>query len=78
MSPKDCTVETLYDRTGKRRVRIVALESGSFTFEEEYFSDEPRERCWLSAARHLSLCDSIETARREARGRVAWFRLQEP
>ena len=67
-------IETLTSRDGQERVHIVRRSNGSFGFEEEYFSTHPLEMCWCSRPHHpLCVCDSSETARREARSRVDWL-----
>jgi hypothetical protein len=60
---------------GKRRVHIVDRGGGRFGYEEEYFSDDPDERCWVPLPQYpVTICDSPETAEREARGCVTWLR----
>jgi len=59
---------------GKRRVLIVDRGGGRFGYEEERFSDEPDELCWLPQRQFpLCVCDSPETAEREARAAVGWL-----
>jgi len=70
----DLVLQTLTDITGKRRVHIFKRENGTFGFEEEYWSDDEFERCWIPAGRQMfSICDSQEIALREARGRIGWL-----
>lgn len=68
-------VAILKDEDNKRRVRIVRhAENGWFTFEEEYFSEEPREMAWVTVqANSFPICDTMEIAIREARGRISWL-----
>ena len=67
-------IETIYGPDERDRVHIVRRTNGSFGFEEEYFSTHPTEMCWCPRYRHpLCICDSVETARREARARVDWL-----
>lgn len=67
-------LRTLYSPDGRERVHIVRRSNGSFGFEEEYFSDHPSEMCWCSRTQlPLCICDSAETALREARSRVLWL-----
>jgi len=68
-------VQEFVDRSGHRRVVIFDLGDGTFTFIEEKYSDLPEERCWLPRVdrRSRPICDSIETAIREAIGRVTWL-----
>lgn len=68
------TVRTIYDVAKKRRVVIFQGEDGSFGFEEQRFSDEPLEMCWIPFGRYsVCYCDTAERALVEARGRVSWL-----
>jgi hypothetical protein len=68
------TVQTIYDDAKKRRVIILQREDGSFGFEEQRFSDEPLEMCWIPFGRYsVCHCDTAERALVEARGRVTWL-----
>ena len=64
----DSVVKVLMSRDGKRKVEIFRAADGTYGFEELYFSEEPRERCWIAA--------DAEIAEREARGRVEWLRRE--
>ena len=67
-------VETLVHAGGTLRVIILQRDDGSFGFEDEKFSDDPREQCWITRGRYSeSFCDSAERAVEEARGRVDWL-----
>ncbi len=47
----------------------------TFGFEEQYFSDEPLERCWCPLSQvPLSFCETEEIAVREAHARVVWLK----
>ncbi len=71
-------IREIYSQDRKRRVCIVQRENGSFGFEEEYFSDDPFEMSWCRYGQYpLAICDSEETALREAMGRVKWLHLAE-
>ncbi|MEX0611074.1 MAG: hypothetical protein WD738_16210 [Pirellulales bacterium] len=65
----------IYDETKKWRVRIFQAPNGSYGFVEEVFSDDPFELCWLpiTAGRSHPVCDTVETALREAHGRIDWL-----
>jgi len=64
-------VECIADETGRFRVIIFQREDGSFGFEDQTFSDEPTEQCWISRRRHSeSFCDSARRAVKEAHQRV--------
>ena len=67
-------LKTIGHPDGKRRVLIVRRDNGMFGFEEEAFSEEPFENCWLPCGEDtFALCESEETAEREARGRIPWL-----
>jgi len=67
--------QIIYDTSKKRRVKVFRTANGSYSFVEECFSGEPHEQCWLpmTKGRSVPICDSIETALREAEGRVDWL-----
>lgn len=58
-----------------KRVDIIQRDDSAFTFEEWYFSDDPLEMAWfpISEGRSMALCDSFDTALREAYGRIKWL-----
>ncbi len=59
---------------GKRRVLILRRESGVLGFEEEYWSELPLELCWCHQSQgSFGLLESVDTAEREARGRITWL-----
>jgi hypothetical protein len=67
-------LRTLVHPGGKRRVLILDLGGGRFGYQEERFSDEPEELCWLPQRQFpVCICDSPETAEREARGAIEWL-----
>ena len=59
-------VRNIYRKDGRRRVVIFRRSVGSFGentfgFEEQYFSDEPLERCWCPLSQvPLSFCEREE------------------
>jgi hypothetical protein len=67
--------KTFVDSTGKRRVTISGSIAAGFTFVEEHFSDDTNELCWIpqTRGRSIPVCDSFETALREAIGRIPWL-----
>ena len=68
-------VRTMTSPEGKRRVLIVDRGDGRFGYDEEYFSDDPDEKCWVPLRQFpLTIRDSPESAEREARGCVDWLR----
>ena len=69
----ETVLHEIYDSNRARRVLIVQRSSGSFGYEEEYFSQEPLELCWCRLSQvPFCICQSAEIALKEARGRVAW------
>ncbi len=68
------TVKEIYDADRSRRVVIYKRDDGTFGIEQEYFSNEPRELCWIPrGGRTESFLDSLERAEAEARGRFEWL-----
>ncbi|QEX15686.1 hypothetical protein FRZ44_09730 [Hypericibacter terrae] len=73
------TINTIYDRDGKRRVIIFRRDDGTYGFEEERFSDEPLEMAWIRLRKYTaSLFASAIDAERDARGRVEWLGNSSP
>lgn len=73
--PDVTTVRTISHADGKRRVHIVDRGDGTYGYEEEHFSDDPFEMCWVPRRQFpLTICDSSQRAEREARAAVAWLR----
>ncbi len=71
----ETTIKVITNSDGTRRVLIVKVSDTRFNFCEEYWSDDPFERCWLSGRQQFAtICSSAEEAEREARGRVAWLK----
>lgn len=67
-------IDTLVHASGRFRVIIFQREDGSFGFEDQKFSDEPQEQCWIERGRYSeNFSDSAERATSEARGRVDWL-----
>lgn len=67
-------VDILTHQSGKLRVIIFQRDDGSFGFEDQKFSDEPLEMCWIPRGRYSeSFCDSAARATAEAHGRVDWL-----
>jgi hypothetical protein len=67
-------IQTIYSPDGDERVHIMRRANGSYGFEEEYFSAHPAEMCWCPRRQMpLCICDSAETAFREAQARVDWL-----
>jgi hypothetical protein len=72
----DEVLQTLYSPDRTERVHIFRRESGTFGYEEVYFSNDEYEMCWVPRG-SLSVFDSAETALREERGRVSWLSTPE-
>ena len=65
----------LHDGEAKRRLRIFLRHTGSFYFQEEYFSEHPLEECWIPVAGGgVGFYDSEQTALREATAELDWLR----
>jgi hypothetical protein len=70
-------VRTIVDPSGKRRLHIIARADGHFGYAEERFAIDPDERhgVWLPVqGAPVSICDSLETAERQARASIVWLR----
>ena len=73
----DKILKTIYSIDQKKRINFIQKANGTFCFEEEYFSEDPLEMSWIPIARQfLSICDSLDLAIREAKGRVSWLEEQ--
>ena len=71
----DLVVEQICHQSGWLRVLIVKRSSGFFGFEEEYWSNEPREQTWCPVYQSsFGIFEDAEVAEREARTRVEWLR----
>ncbi len=57
----------------RKRVVFYSRAVDSVSFVEEAWSDEQFEQCWIPSRWPDSPCDSLATAIREARGRIAWL-----
>lgn len=66
-------VQTIYSADLLKRVLIYRLDQDSFSFCEEIWSDEPLEQCWIIGRWPRSVCDSPDTAVKEAKGRLEWL-----
>ncbi|HLY72824.1 MAG TPA: hypothetical protein VKU80_01795 [Planctomycetota bacterium] len=65
-------VEMIYSPERNARVQVFHRDNGTFGFEEERFQKE--EQCWIPFGRYSeSIIDSLESAIREATGRVSWL-----
>lgn len=67
-------LKTTYSIDQSKRVSFIQGSNGHFSFEEEYFSEEPREKCWLPISHPPCICDSLDTAIREAKNRICWLK----
>lgn len=56
---------------GDRRVTIFRRPNGTFGLIWEHYSNDPYEECWIPDARvPETFCDTLQTAKREAQGRL--------
>src|SRR6187401_1664898 len=63
----------IYSRDRSHRVFIFRRPDGTFGFEDQKYSSDSNEQCWLPVGRYSdSRTPSAEDALREAIGRVAW------
>ena len=70
----DSCVRVLQDSEGKRRVRIFRCNTGTYYFEDEYFSEHPLERCWIPIrGGAVGFYDSEQTALRKVKANVDWL-----
>lgn len=79
-APQTRTVKVITHPDGLRRVAIIKHPSSRFGFEEEKLVRETRYdgsdgEYWLPVTDDtFAVCDSAETAEKEARGRIAWLK----
>ena len=66
----DQEIERIYDADRRRRVRIYMRRNGSYGLYWEEYSDHAQDECFVPSAQGTSFIDTLETARREARGRL--------
>lgn len=79
MSSAGKIIRTIVEPNGWRRVHIIARHDGHFAYAEEHFypydpDDDPDFGRWVPAPSSSSVCDSPETAWREARAAIDWLR----
>ncbi len=68
-------IKEIYNADKKRRVIIYRGDSGRYGYEQEYFSEDPFEMCWIQTGRAVAgFYDNAETAEREARGNIDWLK----
>ncbi len=63
----------IYNAERTRRVVFEQNSDGSIGFQEEIWTDEPYGPVWYVGRWPDSHCDTLETAMREARGRLTWL-----
>ena len=65
-------IKTLLSDNGLMKVELFRRQDGTFGFQEWHFHSQ--ENAWaLFGRRPTSICDSLEKAEAEARGRVEWL-----
>lgn len=68
-------LKEIYDSNRKQRVIILHSDIGTFGYEEEYFSDDIHEMCWLPKGRRVvGIYDTAEKAEIEARANIDWLK----
>lgn len=63
----------IYNADRTRRVVFERNADGSIGFREDVWSNDRYEHCWIPSRWPDSHCDTMETAMREARGRLSWL-----
>ena len=73
-------LKTFISDDGSERVQIVTRGDGLFSFFHDHLARDWDKSLYWAPVRpfgsSLTLCDSAETAEREARGRVPWMKEQ--
>ncbi|HEY9384917.1 MAG TPA: hypothetical protein VIP80_15515 [Gemmatimonadales bacterium] len=65
-------VKTLFNRDRLKKVVLVRRQDGAFSFAEWHFLAE--EGAWAPVGhRPTTICDSLDRAEAEARGRIEWL-----
>ncbi len=68
----DTSIKTLFSNDRLKKVELFRRQDGTFGFEEWHF--HPEEGLWAPfGQRSLAICDSLDKAEIEARGRVEWL-----
>ncbi len=68
-------LKEIYDTERKRRVIILRWNTGTFGYEEEYFSEDIHEMCWIPKGRRIAgFYDTAERAEIEARANIDWLK----
>lgn len=68
-------LKVIYAPERKRRVIILRRDNDTFGYEEEYFSEDPHEMCWIPKGRRVvGYYDTAERAETEARGNIDWLK----
>ncbi len=65
--------EFIYSADGQRRVVILRLAAGQYSYREEYHYHSESAEGWASLGGRASYYDSLETARREVVFNVPWL-----
>ena len=70
-------LKTFISDDGKERVQIVRRGDGLFSFFHDHLASKCDKSLYWSSVRpfgsSLTLCDSADTAEREARGQIPWM-----
>jgi hypothetical protein len=74
MSSSNKLVDQVVNHDKTRRVNFYLKNDGTFTYEQEMFSNEPEEMVWIPTGPSVArIFDTLETARREASGNISWL-----
>lgn len=72
---EDEELEIIYDEAKRQRVIFFRKRTGTFYYEEEYFSDELDEMCWIPKSRRIvGIYDSQSKAQTEAKANIEWLK----
>jgi hypothetical protein len=71
---EDKVVAEIYSQDQKKRVRIFVRESGTYYYEQDYFSEDEYEMCWVPLRQNpIGHYESQDIAAREAQGNIDWL-----
>jgi hypothetical protein len=67
-------LKEIFSSDFKRKAIIFQREDNSFSFEEQKFSEEPLELCWIPIGKYsISYFDNAVKAEQEAKSRIKWL-----
>ena len=70
----DELIKEIYSKDRDRRVEIIRRDTGTYFYQQCYFSGDPFEMCWIPLRqRSIGLFESAERAESEARSNIDWL-----